>query len=70
MVAAVGRVELGTARASELVEFELAGTELVGALVVVGNSVGGPEVEVRGLEGFSEISCRLAVSDRLFTPQE
>ena len=70
MVAAVGRVVLGTALVPELVEFELAGSELVGALIVVGNSVGGTEVEVRGLEGFSEVACRLAVSDRLFTPQE
>ena len=70
MVAAVGRVVLGTALVPELVEFELAGSELVGALAVVGNSVGGTGVELRGLEGFSESSCWPAVSDLLFTPQE
>jgi hypothetical protein len=48
----------------------LSGAKLVGVVVGVGNDAGEVELVGRVFSGFSELSCRLAVSDRLFTPQE
>ena len=48
----------------------LVGAKLVGAVVAAGNDVGEVVLAGRGFEGFSDRSCTLAVSGRLFTPQE